>query len=914
MQTEITFENIQNWSLFVQRETARFPELMQPQNWNLAYEPDDLTQKLYQSLVSANDLMELNKTLRHWRRSEMVRVAIRDLKGLAEVKETLQDLSDLAEGLVAGALEWHHQAMVKRFGQPIGTESGQPQKMLVLGMGKLGGQELNFSSDIDLIFVYPEKGYTQGDLKSISNDQFFIRLGQALNKSLTEYTEDGMVYRVDMRLRPFGNSGPLAASFAEMESYYQLHGRAWERYALVKARIIAGDLQKGDELFNILRPFVYRKYVDFSAIESLRELKQMINAEVNKKDKYQNIKLGPGGIREIEFIVQAFQLVHGGRETELQGRSLVEMLAQLVEKKFIPQDVANRLLEAYWFLRKAENRLQEWNDQQTHDLPKESHQQLQLAQSMGFSDYETFSAALNMHLAFVQNEFDAVFAEDIPEALDNAALKEACLPDHLTPELLDSLTLAEPEKIIQALEQFYISRNYTHASAEAVTRFKSVLPVVLSCLQDLDNQVVAFERVLKVIASIMARSVYLVMLKENFQSVNHLLALCALSSWMTEMLEKYPALLDQLLDERLLYEPLEADALLQEAMHILDAHQGDDEVYMNQLRQWRHAQVFRVAAADTTGHVPVMKVSDYLTWIAEAVLASVTEYAWRFMQKRSGLPGGVIAADDNPFMIVGYGKMGGVELGYSSDLDIVFLYDRVLPSDKSDGERALENHVYFMRMSQKIISLLTTFMPTGILYEVDTRLRPNGASGMIVTDFNAFKSYLENKAWVWEHQAFVRTRVVVGDQQSKDNYQSYKSKFISQPRDLENLKKEVVDMRQKMRESLDKSTSTQLDLKQGSGGIVDIEFMVQYLVLAHANKFKQLTVWSDNIRLLETIKKVELLAEEDVDHLIEAYRVYRDRYHRLALQSEKAIVSLDEFALEREGVSSVWHALMEKPS
>jgi len=376
------------------------------------------------------------------------------------------------------------------------------------------------------------------------------------------------------------------------------------------------------------------------------------------------------------------------------------------------------------------------------------------------------------------------------------------------------------------------------------------------------------------------------------------------------MLVKYPALLDQLLDERILYEPLKLTELKAEAMKILAENALDDEAFMNQLRQWKHSQVFRVAAADITGHLPIMKVSDYLTWIAEAVLEVTTQYAWQFMQHRNGLPGGVASTEDLPFLIIGYGKLGGIELGYGSDLDIVFLYDDVEPSAKSQGKKPLENNLYFIRMTQKIISLLTTFMPSGTLYEVDTRLRPNGASGMIVTDLAAFQAYQQNKAWVWEHQALVRTRAIVGSKKLKASFETFKQQFISQARSLTALRKEVVEMRQKMQTSLDKTNSDEFDLKQGAGGIVDIEFLVQYVVLGYAHQFNRLTFWSDNIRLLEEIKTIGILPEAEVENLEEVYRQYRATYHRLALQNEKSLVPIEWFSSEKAAVIAAWKKVM----
>lgn len=912
MKDPITLDQVRSWSLFVERETSRFPELLEASNWQNTYESAQLTQKIYQDLINSSDLEALNKCLRHHRRAEMIRIAIRDLTKLASTQETLRDLSNLADGLISGALDWHYQQMCNRFGIPVGNQSGEPQKMIILGMGKLGGHELNFSSDIDLILAYPEKGYARNERgRETPNDQFFIKLGQALNKSLTEFSAHGPVYRVDMRLRPFGNSGPLAVSFSELENYYEIHGRAWERYALVKARVVAGDFEKGQELFEILRPFVYRKYVDFTAVESLRELKTMINAEVQKKDKQNNLKLGRGGIREIEFITQAFQLIHGGRDTDLQGRELVPMLHTLAQKRLIAQATKDKLIEAYLFLRDAENRVQEWNDQQTHELPVDEKQQVLMAESLGFDSYTEFLQKLEQYLNFVQTEFDALFAEDKSSNQDNESLKKACLSDYIDEDAIEPLHLKEAEQVVHHLHQFMNHRSYTHASNEAVSRFKAVLPVVLTQLQQVDNQAVTMERVLKVTENIMARSVYLVLLKENQQAINHLLQLCSLSTWMTEMLAKYPALLDQLIDERVLYEPLLADDLKKEACALLEKADGDDEEFMNRIRQWRHAQVFKVAAADITGHLPVMKVSDYLTWIAEATLLVVVEYAWRFMQKRSGLPGGLGQNAPCPFMVLGYGKMGGIELGYGSDLDIVFLYHGLNSSDFSDGKRPLENNVYFTRMGQKIISLMTTMMPSGTLYEVDTRLRPNGASGLMVTDFESFMKYQENKAWTWEHQALVRSRAVVASPQGEKDFNDFKAGFIAQKRPLEDLKKEVIEMRHKMRQSLDKSNAEQFDLKQGSGGIVDIEFMVQYFVLGYAHQHSGLTDWSDNIRLLGAIKDAGILPETDSESLEQAYRSYRQRYHRLSLQNESTVVASNEFESEKQSVRRIWQTVME---
>ena len=901
-----------SWSPFTERLTQKFPDLLEEANYIEQWPQGELYQQVYADVIQAQDEKDLVKRLRIQRNWQMGRMALRDLMGFSELEEVMLAASELADALVNASLDWNYQRFCQRYGTPMGETSKEQQKMIVIGMGKLGGQELNFSSDIDLIFAYPEQGKTEGATRSIPNDQFFTRLGQAVNKSLVDYTEDGFVYRVDMRLRPFGDAGPLAISFAGLEHYYELHGRAWERYALVKARAMAGDKNECKYMFNILQPFVYRRYVDFSAMESLRELKQMIMAEVQKKGMLQNVKLGPGGIREIEFIVQAFQLVHGGRDHGLQGRRLIPTLQHLLERGFIEKKEHDALLEAYIFLRRAENRLQEWNDQQTHDLPSDEHQQNCLAHSMGFADYAAFLEVLNQHRDFVEGQFKEVFAvEAVSTEVNNWS--KVWLSGIEAEEDITEFGLDDPNAFIRHIKAFKQSRSVAHLGTEGVERLNSFMPLLLNELFKQGYSEEMLTRALKIVEKVVQRSVYLVLLNENPQALKNLVKLIEVSAWLTDMLAKYPALMDQLIDERSLYAPLELESLNEEVTAILNGCSGDEECFMEQIRQWRHAQVFKVAAADVTGSVPIMKVSDYLTWIAEAALNGVVEFAWQLMIKKSGVPGGLNPENPrNPFLVLGYGKVGGIELGYGSDLDIVLLYEGLSPSASATNERGrqLENSLFFVRMGQKIISLMTTLMPAGILYEVDTRLRPNGASGMIVTDFESYKTYIENKAWNWEHQALTRVRAVVGDEQSRTAFDNFKNEFLQRARDKAVVKQEVVDMRNKMRQALDKSNAEEFDLKQGVGGIVDIEFMVQYLVLAYANEYPSLTEFSDNVRILEAIEQVGLLSHDQVEQLVGAYKVYRSKYHRVALQNEKPIVEQTCYLEEREAVEGLWNLLM----
>ncbi|QKI89708.1 bifunctional [glutamate--ammonia ligase]-adenylyl-L-tyrosine phosphorylase/[glutamate--ammonia-ligase] adenylyltransferase [Thiomicrorhabdus xiamenensis] len=903
---------VQKWSPFVERNLRRYPELLEVRPWEKALEQGALYRQVYEHVVSSGDEATLKQRLRLERNQIMARIAIRDLGGLADLEESMREVSDLADALVNAALDWHYAKLSERYGVPIGDESGEPQKMLVIGMGKLGGQELNFSSDIDLIFAYPERGQTNGARK-VSNEEFFVRLGQAMNKSLVEVTGDGFVYRVDMRLRPFGDAGTLAVSFSALEHYYEVHGRAWERYALVKARVMAGESEQAAELFEVLRPFVYRRYVDFTAMDSLRDLKRMIRDQVNKKGMLDNIKLGPGGIREVEFIVQAFQLVHGGRDRALQGRQLLPMLALLEERGFLDAEVAEKLRQAYRFLRRAENRLQMWNDLQTHDLPQNPEQQQSLAESMGFASYERFIDVLSDHRQFVQDQFSQVFAEQdvIGERDSMDQLWQGDLDDS---DLLTEFELSDERRaeVLALLKGLKSSRTLQMLSKDGRDRLDVVMPLLLHEALKPEYDEVALGRALAVIEAIARRSVYLVLLKENPQALKNLLQLCHVSAWLSDMLVKYPALLDQLIDERSLYAPLDAESLLKEAWMLMEQCDLDEERFMQDLRQWRHAQVFKVAAADVTGNVHIMKVSDYLTWIAEAVLKVTVEFAWRLMKHKSGLPGGLNESDPNPMLVLGYGKLGGIELGYGSDLDVVMLYHGVEPGAQSVSPtgRSLDNSLYFVRMGQKVVSLITTLMPAGVLYELDTRLRPNGASGMMVVSFDEFCNYIENKAWTWEHQALVRVRAVAGSDEAVQSFNGFKQAFIARERRLSKLREEVVEMRQKMQDSLDKSNQGVFDLKQGRGGIVDIEFMMQYLVLGHAYQYPDLTEFSDNMRILEKVAEHQLLETGQVEALMEAYQVYRSKYHRLSLQNEKAMVPNSCYPQQRENVAAIWQKLM----
>jgi glutamate-ammonia-ligase adenylyltransferase len=879
-------------SLFITRQYQKSPETFQTWldsgDFFSPYESETYARRLAALLERVSNETDLAAALRRFRNREMVRIAWRDLEGLAPLNETLEDLSSLADSLIVASLAKITPWIEAKYGTPIGEISGQKQALIVIGMGKLGARELNFSSDIDLIFTFAEEGQTQGGRMQLSNGEFFIRLGQALNKSLSSMTADGFVFRVDMRLRPFGDSGALASSFAALEQYYYLHGRPWERYAMIKARAITGEPQAIKNWQKLVRPFVFRRYVDFSVLDAMRDLKAQISRKVREKGMENNIKLGEGGIREIEFIAQIYQLIHGGRDVALQGRAMKAAYARLQERGDLPPEQVARLLAAYDFLRLVENRLQMWEDGQTHDLPDEAlgERWQSLTESMGFERLEDFKAQLNLHRANVAKAFKEVLAEAEPEAdlAGEAEIQSWSHPDY---------------------EAFKQSRAYRMVDTEGLERLNRLLPSVFARVeQHTEPQTLA--RVLSVIEAILRRSVYLVLLAENSHTLDLLVKLCAASPWVSRYLSQHPSLLDQLLDARSLMQPITKDSLNARLAHEqLNWDSARIEQTMDGLRDFKNSQLLRIAAADVLGLVPTNQVSDYLTWLAEVILQACIPYAASEIAKRFGYPEGM-SETHLPFILVGFGKLGGIELGYGSDLDVVMLYDLADDKVMTQGARQVTAQEFFIALGRKLINFITTLTSAGVLYDLDSRLRPNGASGTLVISLEAFEKYERGEAWTWEHQALLRSRAVAGDAVTVQAYEQTRMGLLTADLDGEKLKDEVMAMREKMRGHLDKTAAEIFDLKQGVGGIVDIEFMVQYLCLAHAPKSPEIVTYSDNLRQLEALAQVGVLKTEQAQRLIEIYLAYRGRYHQLSLQDAKGLVSSEEFSEERAQVSAYW--------
>lgn len=903
-----------NASPYLQEQLTRFPQWLDGLLNSAAYQAGELVGKISAEIAAINDEPSLLKAVRQIRHRETVRIAWRDLSAAADLVETLQTTSDLADALVGSVLNWWHQELVSKHGQPL-SHAGIPQSMLVLGMGKLGGRELNFSSDIDLIFAFPEAGETNGR-RSLDNQTFFTRVGQKLINTLGQVTGDGFAYRVDMRLRPFGEVGALALSFDAMEHYYQTHGREWERYAMVKARVMAGDAQEGQELMERLRPFVYRRYLDYGSVEQLREMKLMINREALRKGKQQDVKLGKGGIREIEFTAQVFQLMRGGRERALQERNLLKTLAILEQQTLLSAEDASILREAYHFLRRAENRVQMWKDEQAHALPTEPEQQQFMAASLGFADWSSFMQVLDAHREQVSLIFKRIFAVEGEEARPDedpnqelVQLWQGAMDEDHACNLLLSWGLKPETECWQQIQTLRESRLYKSLTELARTRLDRLMPELLAVCATQTHPVQALTRSLQVIHAIARRSGYIVMLVDHPGALEQFVKLVHASVWITAQLTQHPILLDALLDTRQLYRPLNRQELGSALKQVLGSVDPEDTgLVMERLRQFKQAQVLRVAAADITGKLPLMIVSDQLTWIAEAILEETIQNVWQTMTAKSGIPQYTLngVRQDASIAIVGYGKLGGIELGYGSDLDIVFLHDSCGEQQVTNGEKPLESPVFFARLAQKIINALSTFTHDGRLYETDTRLRPSGASGLLVTSAEAFRQYQLDKAWIWEHQALLRARMITGSPALCQQFEAIRHEILCQPRDLEQLRTEVVNMRQKMWDALGSKDPTIFNVKKDQGGITDIEFIVQYLILAHAHQQPALVEWSDNIRQLDSLRHANILSAEEASRLQDIYRSLRNHTHKLALQEEPATVSAEFFVEERAEVKAIW--------
>jgi len=857
---------------------------------------------------------ELGSVLRKIRNREMLRIACRDLAGWAGLFDTMADLSNLAEACISGSLDKIYQWMEAPYGLPADA-AGLRQRPVVLGVGKLGGRELNYSSDVDLLFAFPEAGQTRGGVRSITHEEFFSKLYRRLINVLSKNTPEGFVFRVDARLRPYGDSGPLTMSFDAFETYYQEQGREWERYALIKARPVAGDREAGGRLINRLRPFIYRRYLDYGTFEDLREMKRKIVREVRRKGLFGNIKLGAGGIREIEFFGQVFQLIRGGVNLDYQSRRLMTTLKLLLTENCIPEAVYNELQGAYALLRDTEHRLQMVEDRQTHNLPKDKMERTRLALSMGFADWEPFYKVLCAHMDRVHwhfNELLADPAESSEQSVETGQLVEELwhyLADaEKAREILSEIGFQDSDPILKVLRQFQEVSDASDISRQGRDRIYRLLPRILQKAAESRSPEVVLQRVFELIRSIRRRSCYMALLLENPEALTHLIRLAAASPWIISFLSRHPLLLDELLDPRSLYVPLGKAELEKEIHHRLDrVDTGDLEQQMDELRIFKQSHTLRIAAADVAGLLPLMKVSDRLTYLAETVLDAVLELSWRHLVEKYGRPGGVPEDARKDFSVIAYGKLGGYELGYGSDLDLVFLYAAARGYTGGGRLSAIDNHQFYVRLGQRIIHFLTTMTSTGKLYEADMRLRPSGKAGVLVSHIDTFEEYQRNEAWTWEHQALIKARPISGDPVVDERFAGIRSQVLSNCRTKADLCRQVEDMRQRMRKSRPESASQKtFDIKNDPGGIIDIEFLVQYLILLYAHDHPSLVQWTDVVRQLNSLALAGVIGDHEAHMLKQAYLVFRYLVHRLSLEQKPATITANRLKEHRRRVRQIW--------
>ena len=882
-------------------------------------------QKVNEYVSQAKTEDELAKALRRCRQFHMAAITFSDVLNRQSIDASLLQVSSLANALIQQGYTWLYSSLCSKHGTPVGSHG--PMPMYILGMGKLGGHELNFSSDIDLIFTYPEKGETQGGKKSLEHQQFFTRLAQKLIQALNKVTVDGQVYRVDMRLRPFGESGPLVLHFDAMEDYYQEQGRHWERFAMVKARVINSDDSSYEAALQaILTPFTFRRYLDFTTLDALRNMKKLIATEIRRRKLNNNIKLGAGGIREVEFFAQSFQLIHGGREPSLQSKSLLTTLKALEENEIVENEVVEALKQDYLFLRKVEHTLQQYRDQQTQTLPEDEDQRQALIEVMGFPNYAQFLTHLDAVMARIHGHFNELIEESQDAHDPQDSLFSACcdawqlqMVEHEFCQTFASYLPPEDASRVQhLLLDFNQNQRRYLLGQRGEDTLNKLIPEILYVLITHNAQGVPYilKRVLGVISAITGRTTYLDLLLENPDVLKQLVRLCERSEWVANEIKRFPLLLDELLTP-LYLEQQDTDIVASKNDYISELRQSllrvepdDVEAMMDTWRQFKLCQQLRIAASDISGSLPIANVSDKLTVLAEVVLEQVVHAAWRQISERFGVPNH-LTADNSGFAVVAYGKLGGYELGYGSDLDLVFLHNAPREATTT-GAKSIEAQQFYIKLAQRIMHLLNTKTLFGQLYETDLRLRPSGNAGLLCCHLDGFKRYQQEEAWTWEHQALVRARGVCGDKILLTQFADVRAEILGQPRDKAALRDEVCKMRTKMRQHLLNEKAQKVDLKQCVGGITDIEFMTQYWVLANASTIPSITRYTDNLRILNEAAQHGVIDDKQAKMLQDAYLALREQYHHLTLADTKYADQTDQLAKLREQVTGYWTGIFSE--
>jgi glutamate-ammonia-ligase adenylyltransferase len=880
------------WSRFAARLVAARPALAAEIEQAAGGTWQAAAMREFLAARDTGDDVRLAASLRELRARVWLRVAARDLAGIAALGEVVGTMSDLAEVALAAAHRHHRARLEAEHGAPAGAGD-----LLVVGMGKLGGRELNVSSDIDLVFVHPEEGETAGP-RVLSNQEFFVRLGQRIIRTLADVTSDGFVFRVDMRLRPWGDSGALASSFDALEQYFVAHGREWERYAWIKARVVAGgDARMADGLGRIVRPFVYRKYLDYGSIDAVRHLHAQIRAEVARRELADDVKLGPGGIREIEFIAQAFQLIRGGRDTDLRLRPTLAVLETLAGKRLLARAAAEELAAAYVFLRRLEHRLQYIEDQQTHQLPSAEADRAIVARSMGYADWPALAAALAAERATVTRHFEDVFAATAGEPNPAAPVWLGTLEGDAALGDLEAKGYVEARETLARLRALRTGSRYLQLPAASRDRLDQLVPRLIDACakqgarEGRTTPDAALGRCLNFVEAISRRAAYLALLVESPDALAKVAEILASSSWAAEYLTRHPILLDELLDARVLAEPPDWSAFTTQLRREMAAHDGDVERQMDVMREIHHAHVFRLLTQDLAGLLTVERVGDDLSLAADLVLQVTIETCWRLVRGRH--------TETPRFALIAYGKLGGKELGYASDVDIVFLYD--------DQHEAAAEH--YSRLAQRISSWLSSRTSAGVLFETDLALRPSGGSGLLVSSVSAFRRYQLESAWTWEHQALTRARFCAGDAAIGAVFEAFRRDVLQAEREPLKLAADVLAMRKRMLDA-HPNRSGLFDLKHDRGGMVDIEFIVQHLVLAHSRRHYELTGNLGNIALLHMAGALELVPVDLAHRVADAYREYRRLQHALRLNgAEFARIERARVAPHVDATLALWRRM-----
>ena len=856
-------ELVVEYSQFIKRTLSRYPHIKERVLEFLDSKDTPLEDRLSVYLEpTPSTIDQFMKAIRLFRAEEMVRIAWRDITQRADTRETLLDLTSLAELLLQRSISFLREVFEARFGTPRDAH-GTPQGLLVLGMGKLGGRELNFSSDIDLIFSYPAQGRTDHPQNPLTNQEFFERLTREVIRVLSAVTEDGFCFRVDTRLRPFGDSGPICMDFDQMEDYYEIHGREWERYALVKARPVAGEKGAGALLLERLRPFVYRRYLDFGAIETLREMKALIEKEAQKRSYQENLKLGPGGIREVEFIVQAFQLIHGGRLPPLTTPSTLEALDRLAEHQILPIGTVEGLKDAYLFLRRVENLIQEKDDRQVHSLPHDPLDLQRLSSLMGAPSTNTFLSTLASKRHCVRRHFEALFSRedqyleghetDWPRLIWGEVLDDEGAATHLREHGFN-----EPQLILKRIRSYKNSSNFRGLSDRSKRFLEIIVPRLLMLSTTAPDPGQAFARALDVLAAIGKRGFYLALLAENPKVLENLVEFVGSSPWVSTYLCRHPGVMDSLITLEALSEVPTMDeiegALKASLQHVSP---GDTEAFLDALRHFKHTYTFELAYLLMEKDKDVLEITRAYTQVAESVLKTVFDEACDALGKRYKLK----VDGEWPFLILGYGKLGSRELTFSSDLDLVFIH----------GKKT--HDMSFTRLGQRIIHSLTALTPAGRLFEVDMRLRPDGDQGVLISSISAYREYQLNQAWTWEHQALVRARPICGSHHLAKEFTAIRREVLMRGREEDRLKREFSSMRAKMLGAVTKKEGV-FDIKHGLGGLTDIEFIAQFYALLYAREYPEILKETATASILRLLGSHGIIGPEVSERLVQIFTHY----------------------------------------